>query len=93
MEKKYTREQLMKFSNEEIMEKTKGKAIIFHLIDGRLTQLCVNDLQWYDEEVSFFYTKTNIKINLQDVEYIEVIDACSHFLVRINLNPHTNISN
>jgi len=74
MRTKYVKGQLMKFSNEEILDRTKGRAVDFHLTDGRWTQLCVNDLQGFDEEGSFFYTKTGIRLNLQDIDYIEIIN-------------------
>lgn len=70
---KFTREQIMRSSNEEILEKTNGKAVDFHLIDGNWTQLCVGDLACFDSESGCFHTKTGIKIRLQDVDYIEVI--------------------
>lgn len=73
MRTKYVKGQLMKFSNEEILDRTKGRAVDFHLTDGRWTQLCVNDLQGFDEEGAFFYTKTGIRLNLQDIDYIEII--------------------
>jgi hypothetical protein len=69
---KFTREQLMRFSNEDILKIANGKAIDFHLTDGRWTQLCANDLQSFDSENGCFYAKTNIKIQLQDVDYIEI---------------------
>lgn len=72
METKYTKEELMRFSNEELLKITKDRAIDFHLNNSRLAQLCVNDLQGFDCENSFFYTRTGIKILLQDVDYIEV---------------------
>ena len=65
MIKKYTREQLMKFSNEEILEKTNGKAVNFHLTNGRKTQLCVNDLQGLDIADYSFNTKTEIEAKNQ----------------------------
>lgn len=73
MRTKYTREQLMKFSNEKLLEKTNGKAVDFHLNNGHWTQLCVNDLQFFDTVNCCFYTRTEIKILLQDVDYMEVI--------------------
>lgn len=78
MIKKYTREQLMKFSNEEILEKTNGKAVDFHLTDGRWTQLCANDLRSFDSENTCFYARTDIMIRLQDVDYLEIIDVADN---------------
>ena len=72
METKYTKEELMRFSNEELLKITKDRAIDFHLNNSRLAQLCVNDLQGFDCENSLFYTRTGIKILLQGVDYIEV---------------------
>ena len=72
MSTKYTRKQLMSFSNEEILERTKGRAVDFHLTDGRWSQLCVNDLQGFDIENGYFYTRTDIKIRLQDIDYIDI---------------------
>lgn len=69
---KYTREQILRFSNEDFLKLTKGKAVDFHLIDGRWSQLCVNDLQGFDIENGYFYTRTDIKIRLQDVDYIDI---------------------
>lgn len=75
MNTKYTREQLLKFSNEELLEMTKGKAIDFHLYNGRRIQLCVNDFVGFDSKSSSFYTRTNIKIGLQDIDYLEIIEV------------------
>ncbi len=68
----YTREELTKISEKEILEKTHGKSIEFHLNNGHWSQLCVNDLQGFDSENGYFYTRTDIKIRLQDVDYIEI---------------------
>lgn len=72
MSTKYTREQLLRFSSEDILEKTNGKAVDFHFNNGRWIQLCANDLQSFDSENSCFHTRTDIKIQLQDVDYIEI---------------------
>lgn len=73
MDTKYTREQLMKLSNEELLEITNGQAVDFHLTDGRRTQLCVGDLLCLENNNYSFQTRTGITIKLQDVNYIEVI--------------------
>ena len=73
MKTRYTREQLMKFSNEEILERTKGRVVELHNKDGHWSQLCVNDLQGFDCENLSFKTRTGISIRLQEVDYIEVI--------------------
>ena len=65
-------------SNEGLIDMTKNCAIDIHFHDGRLTQLCVNDLRSYDKESSFLYTRTGIMINLQEVDYIEVIKKTSN---------------
>lgn len=75
MRTKYTIEQLAKFSIEELLERTRDRAVDFHLNDGRLIQLCVNDLHGYDHERSSFYTRTGIKINKSDIDFIEFIDG------------------
>lgn len=72
MSTKYTRKQLMSLSNEEVLKMTKGRAVDFHLIDGRCTQLCVGDLMGFDSESGCFYTRTDIKIRHQDIDYMEV---------------------
>ena len=72
MKIRYIREQLSKFTNEEILERTKGRAVDLHLNNGHWTQLCVNDLQGFDIENGFFFTRTDIKIRLQDVDYIDI---------------------
>ena len=71
---KYSRKQLLTFSNEELMEKTNNRAIDLYLNDSRLTQLGANDLQRYDSERLLLYTRTGITINLLDIEHIEVIE-------------------
>ena len=38
------------------------------------TQLGTNDLQGYDAERGYFYTKTGIEIDQHTVDYIEIID-------------------
>ena len=72
MKKKYSKKEFLSLSNEELLKITKDRAIDFHLNNSRLAQLCVNDLQGFDCENSLFYTRTGIKILLQDVDYIEV---------------------
>lgn len=72
MSEMYTREQLLMFSNEGILKLTNGKAVNFHLIDGRCTQLCVNDLAGFDSKSGCFQTKTGIKICLQEIYSIEL---------------------
>ena len=59
-------------SNEELIDMTKNCAIDIHFYGDRLTQLCVNDLRSFDKEKSFLYTRTGIKIDLNEVDYIEV---------------------
>ena len=73
MSTKYTKEQLLKFSNDELLERTLGRAVDIHLRNGRTTQLCVNDLLGVDGENVCFFTRTDIKISLQEVDYIVVI--------------------
>jgi hypothetical protein len=75
MRTKYAKEQLTKLSFEELLEKTRDRAVDIHLNNGRLIQLCVNDLLGFDKERSSYYTRTGIKINQIDVESIEVIDG------------------
>lgn len=72
MSTKYTKEQLLKFSNDEMSERILGRAVDIRLRNGRTTQLCVNDLQGFDTENRVFYTRTDIRILLQEVDYIEV---------------------
>ena len=67
----------MAITNEELMAVTRNCAVDLHLLNGSVTQLCVNDLQVFDKGSSLFYTKTGIKINLQEVDYIEVIKTDS----------------
>ena len=74
---KLTRKELQAISNEELMNLINNCAVVFHLLGGRLTQLCENDLQVFDKRSSLFYTKTGIKINLKEVDYIEVIKTDS----------------
>lgn len=78
MKIRYIREQLSKFTNEEILERTKGRVVDLHLNNGHWTQLCVNDLQGFDNEGSYLYTRTGIMIRLQDLDSIEVIDSTSN---------------
>lgn len=74
MRTKYAKEQLAKLSFEELLEKTRDRAVDIHLNNGRLIQLCVNDLLGFDNERSFYYTRTGINIFKLDIDYIEVID-------------------
>lgn len=55
------------------MEITKGKSVDFHFFNKQPTQLGFYDLQGYDAERGYFYTKTGIEINQNTVDYIEVI--------------------
>lgn len=77
METKIAKKQLIALSIEELMDKTKNRAVNVYLYDGRFTQLCANDLQGFDDESSMFYARTGIKIYLQDLDYIEVSKKCS----------------
>lgn len=70
---KYTKEQFIRFSNEEILEKTKGQAVDFHLNNGHWSQLCVGDFLGLESESGNVYTRTGIKMRLQDVDYIGVL--------------------
>jgi len=71
---KYTREQLMRFSIEEILKKTNGKSVDIHLTDGRWTQLCANDLQSFDSKNNCFYARTDVTIRLQEIDYLVFTD-------------------
>lgn len=73
MRTKYTKEELILLTNEEIMALTKGKAVDFHFFNKQPTQLGTNDLQGYDAERGYFYTKTGIEIDQHLVDCIEVI--------------------
>lgn len=74
MESKYTKEQLKGLSNEELMDKTKNRAVEIYMYDGRFKQLCANDFLGFDNDKLFFFSKTEIKIKFQEVDYIKVID-------------------
>ena len=74
METKYTREQLMKFSNRELLDKTNGCAVSIYLTDGRWTQLCVDDLLGLDKGNCCLSTKTGVNIKFQDVKFILIGD-------------------
>ena len=73
MKKKYTKKEFTSLSNKELLEITKGKAVDFHFFNKQPTQLGPNDLQGYDAEIGFFFTKTGIRIDQHSVDYIEVI--------------------
>lgn len=73
MKTRITNKDLKTISIEELMNKTNGSAIDIHYYDGRVTQLCVNDLQDFDTEGFVFSTRTGIEINLHEVKYIEII--------------------
>lgn len=72
MKKKYTKKEFVSLSNKELMEITKGKAVDFHFFNKQPTQLGPNDLQGYDTERGYFYTKTGIEIDQHIVDYIVV---------------------
>lgn len=74
METKYAKDQLLVLSNEELMDKTKNRAVEVYTYDGRFAQLCVNDFQGFDHERKYFYSKTEIKIEFQKVDYIKVLE-------------------
>lgn len=75
METKYTKEQLMELSHDELMDKTKNRAVEVYMYDGRFTQLCANDFLGFDYEKKYIYSKTGIKIKFQEVDYIKVIES------------------
>ena len=72
MKKIYTKKEFVSLSNEELLEITKGKAVNFHFFNKQPTQLGRNDLQGYNTERGYFYTKTGIEIDQHSVDYIEV---------------------
>lgn len=77
MRKIINKERLINMSNEDIRKVTKGYAIDFHLYDGLLTQLCINDLQGFNKGNFQFYTNTGITIPLSKIKSIELIgDDC-----------------
>ena len=74
MKKKYTKKEFTLLSNKGLLEITKGKAVDFHFFNKQPTQLGRNDLQGYNTERGYFYTKTGIEIDQHIVDYIEIID-------------------
>ena len=74
MKKKYTKKEFTLLSNKGLLEITKGKAVDFHFFNKQQTQLGRNDLQGYNTERGYFYTKTGIEIDQHIVDYIEIID-------------------
>lgn len=74
MKTKLTKEEILTMSNEELMDKTNDCAVDIHYNDGRLTQLCANDLQSFDKGSFTFSTRTGIQINLHEVSYLQVIE-------------------
>lgn len=74
MKIKYTREQLIRFSDKIMMDILRGKSVVFYFSDGRETQICAGDLIKYESETFEFQTRTGIMINLYDIDYIEVFD-------------------
>lgn len=74
MKKKYTKKEIVSLANEELMEITKDKTVDFHFFNKQPTQLGRNDLQGYNTERGYFYTKTGIEIDQHIVDYIEIID-------------------
>ena len=44
MKIKFSIKQLMGHSNSDILEVTTERVVVFHLINGKQTHLCVNDL-------------------------------------------------
>lgn len=75
METKYTKEQLKGLSNEELMDKTNNRAVEVYLYDGRFIQLCANDFGEFNNDKTFFFSKTGIKIKFQEVNYVKVIEG------------------
>ena len=63
MKKKYTKKEIVSLSNEELMEITKDKTVDFHFFNKQPTQLGPNDLQGYDTERGYFYTKMGMEID------------------------------
>lgn len=74
MKKIYTKKEFTSLSNKELLEITKGKAVDFHFFNKQPSQLGRNDLQGYNTERGYFYTKTGIEIDQHIVDYIEIID-------------------
>ena len=73
MKQKITNKDLKTMSTEELMNKINGCAIDVHFYDGRVNQLCVNDLRCFNRESFIFSTRTGIEITIHEVDYIEVI--------------------
>ena len=63
MKKKYTKKEIVSLANEELVEITKEKTVDFHFFNKQPTQLGPNDLQGYDTERGYFYTKMGMEID------------------------------
>lgn len=74
MKIKYTREQLIRFSDKIMMDILRGKSVVFYCSDGCETQICAGDLIKYESETFEFQTRTGIMIYLYNIDYIEVFD-------------------
>ena len=72
MNKIIEKDELVNLSHDELIELTKDHAVDFHLYNGKITQLSFNDLKGFDSERSIFYTNTGIKIELKNVNSLEV---------------------
>lgn len=73
MNRKITKDELIKLSNDELIKITKDRAIDIHMYNGSFAQLCVNDFKGLDNIGYYYVTQTEIQIPLNNVEYIEII--------------------
>lgn len=72
MSRTVEKDELIKWSNEELLEQTKDRAVTFHLFNKGMKQLCVNDLRGYDAVGTFYFTRSGINIEQKYVESLEI---------------------
>ncbi len=71
----FSRDELNNMKNDDLMKMTKDRAVEFYntRIEYPKIQLSPNDLERFDLGNSLLFTKTNIRINLQEIDYMKII--------------------
>lgn len=70
-----SRNELQNMTNDDLMKITKDRAVEFYKngIEYPKIQLSPNDLEGFDMGNSLLFTKTNIRIDLQEIDYMKIL--------------------
>ena len=69
------KDQLKVMSNDELLAKTKDRAVNVYIFGQNHSSIniCFNDLLGFDISKSSLLTRTGIKVELKNINYIEIV--------------------